>query len=78
MDGLKVRFVGPVKRPGPAREVVLDRSGLYTVADVLARLGYSSEDAARLTVLLDGVRVEREARVQDASTMDILLLIGGG
>ncbi|MBM4397490.1 MAG: hypothetical protein FJ087_17615 [Deltaproteobacteria bacterium] len=78
MDGVTVRFVGPVRRPGPERSMVVDRAGVRTVADLLARLGYSPREAERLTVLLDGVRAEPEAQLGGARTADILILIGGG
>lgn len=78
MGGVTVRFVGPVRRPGPERTMVVDRTGLRTVTDLLSLLGYSTVEAGRLTVLLDGVRAEPETEIGAASTADILILVGGG
>jgi len=78
MSALTVRFVGPVRRPGPERSRIVDTSSLVTVADVLRQMGYSDADMASLTVLLDGVHSEADALIAQTAVMDILLLVGGG
>jgi len=78
MSTLTVRFVGPVRRPGPERSRIVDTAGLATVADVLRHLQYSEADMTSLTVLLDGVRSDLETSIADIAVMDILLMVGGG
>ncbi len=78
MDGLTVNFVGPVRRPGPERSRVVDRSGLVTVADVLRHMGYQEAELPSLIVLLDGVRSDLETPIAQVAILDILLLVGGG
>ena len=73
-----VRFIGPVRRPGPERTIEVAREGLATVADLLGRLGYTAVESSRLTVLLDGVRADAGAPLGLARTADILILVGGG
>lgn len=78
MQSLTVHFVGPVRRPGPERTLSVDRTGLDTIGDLLAKLGYSPEEQRSLQVLLDGSRADLDAQLQEAKTVEILIAIGGG
>jgi sulfur carrier protein ThiS len=73
-----VEFVGPVRRPCPERKLALELDVLPTVGGLLERLGYSPEEAARLTVLVDGKRQEPAAPVPEGARVEILLPVGGG
>jgi hypothetical protein len=78
MSTLAVRFVGPVRRPGPARAIDVDSSGLHTVADLLRHLGYEAREMPSLSVLVDGGRKDLDAPLDGARTVEILIAIGGG
>ena len=78
MLDLLVRFVGPVRRPGPERTLEVDRSAHATVGDLLGALGYTPEEQRHLTVLADGVRRSAEAPLHDVQRIEILVAIGGG
>ncbi len=73
-----VRFVGPVRRPGPERSLTLDAAGLETVGALLASLGYAPHEIAALTVLAEGVRLAPDAPLVGVTSLEILLAIGGG
>jgi hypothetical protein len=75
---ITVEFVGPVRRPGPERRLELADVGSPQVDVLLARLGYSSLEAGRLTVLVDGRREALSATVPDGARVEILLPVGGG
>ena len=75
---LSVRFVGPVRRPGPDREIEVDPRDLGTVGDLLEHLGYDSDERAALHVLVDGARRPLDAPIADAGSIEILVAIGGG
>ena len=78
MAHISVEFVGPVRRPGPERTLSLDLEAAPAVGALLERLGYGREEAARLTVLVDGVRQAPGALVPDGARVEILLPVGGG
>ena len=73
-----VRFVGPVRRPGPERTLSLDPAGLETVGDLLASLGYAPHEVAALTVLAEGARLSAGSPLAGLTSLEILLAIGGG
>lgn len=73
-----VRFVGPVRRPGPERTLSLNTAGLETVGDLLARLGYAPHECAALTVLAGGTRLAPGSPLAGVTSLEILLAIGGG
>jgi hypothetical protein len=75
---VSVEFVGPVRRPGPERRLSLELEAAPTVSALLERLGYSRDEGARLTVLVDGVRQAPTALVPDGARVEILLPVGGG
>jgi probable selenium-dependent hydroxylase accessory protein YqeC len=75
---LTVEFVGPVRRPWPERRRELEVPTATAVAALLAELGYSPEEGARLTVLVDGARVDAQAPLADGARIEILLPLGGG
>lgn len=78
MSRLAIHFVGPVRRPGPERTLQLDREGLETVADLLERLGYSPGERQGLHVLVDGKRRSPEQSLDGATSVEVLVAIGGG
>ena len=78
MAHITVEFVGPVRRPGPERRLSLELEAAPEVGALLERLGYGREEAARLTVLVDGVRQAPSALVPDGAQVEILLPVGGG
>ncbi len=78
MSALTVRFIGPVRRPGPARTLEIDAAGLSTVADLLLHLGYSASEQPSLSVVVDGARRDLADSLADAHTVEILIAIGGG
>jgi sulfur carrier protein ThiS len=73
-----VEFVGPVRRPCAERRLSLEVPAQTAVAALLAQLGYSPAEGARLTVLLDGTRAATGATVADGARVEILLPVGGG
>jgi len=73
-----VEFIGPVRRPGPERSLALELEATPLVGALLERLGYSREEAARLTVLVDGHQQGLAASVPDGARVEILLPVGGG
>jgi sulfur carrier protein ThiS len=75
---ITVEFVGPVRRPCVERRLAIEVPDLVQVAAVLAQLGYSREEGARLTVLVDGARAGARATVADGARVEILLPVGGG
>lgn len=75
---LNVRFVGPVRRPGAAREIEVDPRDLQTVGDLLEYLGYGADECGALHVLVDGTRRQLDAPIADANSIEILVAIGGG
>lgn len=78
MSSLNVRFVGPVRRPGPQRVMEVDRAGLVSVGDLLERLGYSAEERRGLHVIAEGSRRSHEDPLDDVTSVEILVAIGGG
>jgi len=78
MSALTVRFIGPVRRPGPARALEIDAAGLSTVADLLLHLGYSATEQSSLSVVVDGARRDPAASLAGARSVEILIAIGGG
>ncbi len=78
MSAITVRFIGPVRRPGPERSLELGRDGLATLADLLRSLGYRPDEMSALTVLADGARLALEAPLDGVQAVEILLAIGGG
>ncbi len=56
MAHITVEFVGPVRRPCVERRLAIEVPAMMQVAAILARLGYSQEEGARLTVLVNGTR----------------------
>jgi len=75
---ITVEFVGPVRRPGKERRLTLEVEPQTSVTALLTRLGYGPEERARLTVLVDGARAAATAAVDDGTTVEILLPVGGG
>jgi hypothetical protein len=75
---ITVEFVGPVRRPCAERRLTLEVPTPILVGALLTRLGYSREEGARLTVLLDGARAGTGADVAGGARIEILLPIGGG
>jgi molybdopterin converting factor small subunit len=73
-----VEFVGPVRRPCPERSLALELEAPAQVGARRERLGYSREEAARLTVLVDGGKQGLAATVPDGARVEILLPVGGG
>jgi hypothetical protein len=78
MQGLTVRFVGPIRRPGPEREIVVQNPDLVTVADLLHHLGYDGQEQSRLHVLQGGRRLVLDAPLQGVEAVEILVAVGGG
>ena len=80
MNPIKVSFVGPVRRPGPEREMTVDATaaGLETVADLLEHLGYEQREMSSLHVLADGARKGPDQPLGDTESVEILIAIGGG
>ena len=78
MKSLKINFVGPMRRPGPARQMTVDPSELGTVSDLLRRLGYDEREMAVLNVLSEGDRLHPEASQDGVESVEILVAIGGG
>lgn len=78
MAALTVRFVGPVRRPGPERTLEVEVADLHTVGDLLAHLGYAPREWPALHVLVDGSRKQPDASLDGARTVEILVAIGGG
>lgn len=78
MSTLTVHFVGPVRRPGPERVAQVEREGLRTVGDLLDHLGYDPQEQRALHVLVHGVRRPVEAALAGATSVKILVAIGGG
>ncbi len=66
MKTLTVRFVGPVRRPGPERTLEVDPRPLASVADLLQHLGYEEQEQSSITVLLDGARANLGDPVDEA------------
>ena len=75
---LTVQFVGPVKRPSPARELDVNPADFKTVSELLSHLGYNSNDQKALQVILDENRADLDSPLQGAKNMQILIAIGGG
>jgi|WetSurMetagenome_2_1015567.scaffolds.fasta_scaffold1198042_2 hypothetical protein len=80
MSRLTVKFIGPVKRPGPSRtlELETDENQLRTVADLLRHLGYSDREIQSLHALGDGKRRSPDALLDGTRELEILVAIGGG
>ena len=78
MTRVTVEFVGPVRRPCPERKLSLELQAAPKVGALLERLGYSREETARLTVLVDGKQQGLDAPVPDGARVEILLPVGGG
>jgi hypothetical protein len=78
MQEISVRFVGPVRRPGPEREIRVPARGLETVSDLLRHLGYSDREQSRLHVLSSGRRLAIDAPLAGVASLEILVAIGGG
>jgi len=78
MTPLLIRFIGPVRRPGPHRSLEIDPSGLQSVADLLHHLGFAAHELDQLTVLVDGARKSLDSPLTGALAVDILVAIGGG
>jgi hypothetical protein len=78
MNSLCVRFVGPVRRPGPERVITVDVAGLVTIEDLLRHLRYLPHEWTSLGVLVDGVRRGPADALNDARTVEILVALGGG
>lgn len=80
MTQLKVSFVGPVRRPGPERQMTvdLDALALETVADLMRHLGYKERELSSLHVLADGARRELDQPLAGLESVEILIAIGGG
>jgi sulfur carrier protein ThiS len=77
MSRITVQFVGPVRRPGPERTVEL-QTELATVGELLADLGYSTEEQGSLQALADGRRARASTPLRGVRTIEILIAIGGG
>jgi sulfur carrier protein ThiS len=76
---LTIRFVGPVRRPGPERTIELEVTEDDTVGELLARLGYDAEEQASLQVLVDGARAKTlDTSIAEARAVEIMIAIGGG
>lgn len=75
---VKIYFSGPVRRPSPEREIIIETSGVKLVRDLLLRLGYTNSEMEMLTVLKDGVKVTPEDNLGDAKEIVVTLLVGGG
>jgi len=73
-----VHFVGPVRRPCREHSLALELASPLSVEEFLARLGYSAQEAARLTVLVNGTRAPLEAPIPEGARVEILLPVGGG
>jgi hypothetical protein len=78
MKKLVVRFIGPVRRPGPERTLEIAPDGLATVSELLLRLGYDPSELPHLTVLIDGSRKNLDSPLADARNVEILVALGGG
>lgn len=79
-DPLQVSFVGPVRRPGPQRQMTVDVKalGLETVAELMRHLGYKDRELKSLHVLADGARRELDQPLEGVESVEILIAIGGG
>ena len=76
---LTIRFIGPVRRPGPERAVELEVTGITTVGELLAHLGYGAAEQASLQVLVDGARAATlDTSIKGARAVEILIAVGGG
>jgi sulfur carrier protein ThiS len=78
MKPLTVRFVGPVRRPGPERALEVDPSATPTVGALLESLGYSPDEHRSLQVLTDGRRARGDTPLTGVESVEILIAIGGG
>lgn len=76
MPTLTVRFVGPVRRPGPERELQLAPPA--TTGDLLTGLHYTPAEQRTLQVLADGRRARLEDGLAGVQLVEILIPIGGG
>lgn len=78
MKSLEIHFIGPVRRPGPERQLEVDPSELGTVSDLLRSLGYEEREMAVLAVISDGERLHHAASLDGVTRVEILVAIGGG
>lgn len=73
-----VRFSGPIRRPWPeaSREVEIEPG--WTVAQLLATLGFAPHELPYLQAARNRVAVPLSSPLSDGDDVDVLLRVGGG
>ena len=75
---VRVEFVGPVARPGDAREMDQELPPEATAEDLLVVLRYAPSHRRAVGVFRDGERLAPMARLADGDRLSIAIPFGGG
>ncbi len=79
MSTVDLHFLGPVRRPaGLATKATVPLPEPPTLAGLVAALGFTAEDEARLHFMVDGRRVVRDHPLSAGQRVTIFLPLGGG
>jgi sulfur carrier protein ThiS len=78
MPSVKISFFGPVRRPWPETSRAVEIPVGCRLGELLARLGYTDEEARRLALVVGGRRRETDFALSDGDEVRVVLLAGGG
>jgi sulfur carrier protein ThiS len=78
MPEVTVRFTGPVRRPWPESERLLNVDDGTTVGDLLLSLGFTERELALLSTASNSQVVPATTVLDRDATLDVVLRVGGG
>lgn len=78
MAAVTVQFSGPIRRPwsDPSRQVSI--APQWTVADLLISLGFAEGELSYLYTAIDGKSTGLATLLEEGTTIDVSLRVGGG
>ena len=79
MRKIKIRFLGPIRRPTSVdASVPIDVEAGETVESLLERLGYDRRERSRIQILMGGQAVNSSQIVEEIDELTLFLPLGGG